>query len=75
MSTWAVLKDLVEEKLPDKKYFNCSVKDGTTDDSDEKLDGHISDKDYLTCNEIWNEFKLKNMGDYHDHCLKKDVFY
>ena len=41
MSTWTVLKDLVKEKLPDKKCFNCSVKDGTTDDSDEKLDGHI----------------------------------
>ena len=52
MSTWTVLKDLVKKKLPDKKYFYCSVKDGTTGDSDEISDGHISDKDYLTCNEI-----------------------
>ena len=22
---------------------------------------------------IWNKFKMKNMGDYHDHYLKKDV--
>ena len=31
-----------------------SVKDGTTDDNGEKLDGHISDENYLTCNKIWN---------------------
>ena len=33
-------------------------------------DGHISIKDYLTCKNIWNKFKMKNMGDYHDHYLK-----
>ena len=27
----------------------------------------------MTCKKIWNEFNLKNMVDYHDHCLKKDV--
>ena len=32
------------EKLPDKKYFYSSVKDGTTDDNGEKLDGHISNE-------------------------------
>ena len=37
-----------EEKLPNKEFFYSSVKDGTTGDSGEKLDGHISDKDYLT---------------------------
>ena len=38
-----------EEKLPDKKCFYSSVKDGTTGDNGKKLDGHISDEDYLTC--------------------------
>ena len=38
-----------EEKLPDRECFYNSVKDGTTDDNGEKLDGHISDKGYLTC--------------------------
>ena len=37
------------------------------------LDGHISGKDYFKCNKIWNEFNMKNMGDYHSHYLKKDV--
>ena len=30
-------------------------------------------EDYLTCEKIWNKFKMKKMGDYHDHFLKKDV--
>ena len=34
-----------EEKLPDKKSFHSSVKDGTTGNNGKKLDGHISDKD------------------------------
>ena len=25
------------------------------------------------CEKIWEKFKMKNMGDYHDHYLKKDV--
>ena len=59
--------------MPDEKCFYSSVKDRTTRDNGEKLDGHISNKDYLTCNKIWNKFNMKNMGDYHDHYLKKDV--
>ena len=42
-----------EEKLPDKECFYSSVKDGTTGDYDKKLDGHINDEEYLTCNKIW----------------------
>ena len=62
-----------EEKLPDKKCFYSSVKDKTTSDSGEILDSRISDEDYLTCKKIWNKFNMKNMHDYHDHYLKKDV--
>ena len=72
MSTWTVLKDLIK-KLPGKKCFYSSLKHGTTDDNGEKLDGHISNKDYLTCNKIRNEFNKKSIGDYHDHYLKTDV--
>ena len=64
-------KRFSEEKLPDKKCFYNSVKDGTTDDNGEKLDSHINDKGYLLSKKIWNEFNKKNMGDYHDHYLKK----
>ena len=65
MSTWTVLKNLVKK--------NCLIKGGTTGDNGEKLGGHISDEDYLTCKKIWNEFSMKNMGEYYDHYLKKDV--
>ena len=36
-------------------------------------DGHISIEDYWTCEKIWSKFKMKNMGDYHDHYFEKDV--
>ena len=61
------------EKFPDKKCFYSSVKDGTTGDNGKRLDGHISNENYLRCKKIWNEFNMKNIGDYHDHYLKKDV--
>ena len=60
MSTWTVLKDLVrkncliENAFKNFKRQNNCVKDGTTGDNGEKLDGHISDKNYLTCKKIWN---------------------
>ena len=63
-----------EEKLCARKYFYSSTENGKIDDDDDKIsDGHISIKDYLTCENIWNKIKMKNMGDYHDHYLKKDV--
>ena len=37
------------------------------------ITGHITYEDYLTCKKNWNESNMKNMGDYHDHYLKKDV--
>ena len=41
-----------EEKLPDRECFYSSVKDVTTGNNGEKLDGHINDEDYLTCKKI-----------------------
>ena len=43
-----------EEKLLDEKCFYSSVKGGTTADklNYEKLNGYISDEDYLTCKKI-----------------------
>ena len=73
MSTWTVLKDFMKKKLPEKKCFYSSVKDETTGDNGEQLDGHINDEYYLMFKKIWNKFNMKNMDDYHDHYLKKDV--
>ena len=73
MSTWGGFKRFGEEKLSDKKCFYSSVKDGTTADNYENLDGHINDEGYLTCKKIWNEFHMKNMSDHQDHHFKKCV--
>ena len=62
-----------EEKLRAKKYLFCSTKKGKTDADGKISDGRISIEDYLMCEKIWDKFKMKNMGDYHDHYLKKDV--
>ena len=62
-----------EKKLPARKYIFSSIKKGKIDDDGKISDGHISVKDYLTCEKIWDKFEMKNMGDYHNHYLKKDV--
>ena len=62
-----------EEKLPAKKYFYSSIKDGKIVDDGKISDSHIDVNDYLTCKKTWDKFELKNMGDYHDHYFKKDV--
>ena len=62
-----------EQKLPAEKYFYSSIKDGKIDDDGKISDGHIDVNDYLTCKKTWDKFEMKNMGDYHDHYLKKDV--
>ena len=62
-----------EEKLTARKYFYSSTKDGRIGDDGKLSDGHISVKDYLTCEKIWDKFKMKNMADYHNHYLKRNV--
>ena len=66
------------ERFKEKNYLleNISLvqqKKGKIGDDGKISDGHISLKDYLTCEKIWDKFEMKNMGDYHDHYLKKDV--
>ena len=64
-----------EEKLPARKYFFSSTKKGKIGDYGKISDGHISVKNYLTSKKIWDKFSMKNMGDYRDHYLKKDVLF
>ena len=54
---------LSKDKLPDKCKFFSSLK--------EKC---ISEKDYLKPNNIWNVFKMKTVGHYHDLYLKNKCF-
>ena len=62
-----------EEKLCARKYFFCLTKKGKIDEDGKISDGHVSIEDCLVYEKIWDKFKMKNMGDYHDHYLKKDV--
>ena len=54
-------------------FFSSTKKKRKIGDDGKILDGHISDKEYLTCKKTWDEFDMKNMGDYHNHYLKKVV--
>ena len=62
-----------EEKLPPKKYFYSSIKDGKIGDDGKISECHIDGNDYLTCKKTLHKSKMKYMGDYHDHYFKKDV--
>ena len=62
-----------KNKLPARKYFYSSTKDGKISDDDKISDGHTSIEDYMVCEKIWDKFGMENMADYHDHYLKKDV--
>ena len=48
-----------KEKLPPRKYFFSSTKKGKIDNDNKISDGHISIKDYMTCEKIWNKFNIK----------------
>ena len=62
-----------EEKLPVRKYFYSSIKDGKIGDDSKISDDHRYVNDHLTCKKAWDKFEMKNMSDYHDHYLKNDV--
>ena len=55
-------KKFSEDKLPDKCEFFSSLK--------EKC---VSEKDYQRAKNIWNVFKMRKMGDYHDIYLNTDA--
>ena len=51
-----------KEQLPSKEEFYSILNDE-----------HISDEDYQHAQNVWNEFNLKNMGEYHDLYLQSDI--
>ena len=57
-------KRFSENKLPNKDDFYSIL-------SDE----HIFDTQYVHAIKVWKTFKLKNIGEYHDLCLKSDVLF
>ena len=71
MSTWTVLKDLVKKNYLIKNVFAGLWKMEQLVTMVKKLYGLITDEKYLTSIKTWNEFNMKNMGEYHDHYFKK----
>ena len=55
-------KKFSENRLPDRSKFFSSLKDEC-----------ISEKYYQRANNVWNAFKMKTLGDYHNLYLKADV--
>ena len=66
-------KGFNEDKLCARKYFYSSTKDKKISEDGKISDGPVSIEDYMVCEKIWDKLKMKNVGDYHDHYLKKDV--
>ena len=60
MSIWIAGKD--ETKLPSKKAFNSEL----------NLED-ISNKDYLHPQKVWEEFGIRNLGEYHDLYAQTDT--
>ena len=54
--------DKFNEKLPFKEDFYSILNDE-----------HITNENYQHAQTVWNEFKLKTMGEYHDLYLKTDI--
>ena len=61
------------------EYFNSFEKFKETNLPDiDKLfsplkDSDISEKEYQRASDVWKVFEIKNLGEYHDLCLKTDV--
>ena len=60
MSIWIAGKD--ETTLPPKKTFNSKL----------NLED-ISNKDYLHPQKVWEEFGIRNLGEYHDLYVQTDT--
>ena len=56
-----------------ENIFLNSTEKGKIDEDGKISDGHIIIEDSMVCEKICDRFGMKNMGDYHDHYLKKDV--
>ena len=74
MIIWTILKDLIK-KLPTRKYIFISTKKWKIGNDGKISEGCISFKYYLMCEKIWDKFHIKDMGDYHNHYLKRDVLF
>ena len=59
MGSWKRFK---EESLPHKESFYSELNNE-----------HITDKDYAHAQKVWDTFKIKNLGEYHDLYVQSDT--
>ena len=59
MDSWKRFK---EESLPDKESFYSELNNE-----------HITDEDYAHAQKVWDTFKIKNLGEYHDLYVQSDT--
>ena len=59
MDSWKRFK---EESLPDKESFYSELNNE-----------HITDEDYAHAQKVWDTFKIKNLGEYHDLYVQFDT--
>ena len=59
MDSWKRFK---EESLPDKESFYSELNNE-----------HITDEDYPHAQKVWDTFKIKNLGEYHDLYVQSDT--
>ena len=65
-----------KNKLPDRCELYSSLKDWRISEKDgciSEKNGYISEKYYLHAANVWNEFKINSLADYHDLYLKTDL--
>ena len=62
MNTWTILEDFLKTNCLIRVIFFSSLKDKC-----------ISEEEYDRAISIWNVFKIKISGEYHDLYLKTDV--
>ena len=59
MDSWKRFK---EESLTDKESFYSELNNE-----------HITDEDYAHAQKVWDTFKIKNLGEYHDLYVQSDT--
>ena len=62
MNTWILWKDFDEKELPaiEKIYSKLQMK-------------HISENSYKHAKKVWDVFKIKTLGEYHDLYVQADT--
>ena len=60
MNTWISGKDFLKHHCQIKKLFIVSIK-------------NIKDVDYIHAQKVFEEFKIKNIGEYHDSYVQRDT--